>query len=301
MNITNFDAFIKVMETGSISLASEKLFVTQPAITKRIHNLEHFLGIDLFEPVGRGVQPTQAAYLVLPRIKQWLAELEDIQRSASQAQQHVQGKLKIGTSHHIGLHHLPGYLRQFAQTYPQVELDVQFVDSEQAHQLVMAGDIELAFLTLPPQLDRRLSYHPLWHDPLRFVVASFHPLATRKQLTLADLIGYPSLLPAAHTYTSQITLAAFSAQQLKPYASMSNNPLESIRLLVSVGLGWSVLPYTLINDDLTVLELEVELSRKLGMVWHPERTQSKALKTLIQMIQLGQQEGPATADLIVQE
>lgn len=145
MKIATFSAFIKVMETGSISIAAEKLYLTQPAVTKRIHGLENYLGIKLFESVGRGIQPTQAAYHILPRIKQWLSELEDIQRDISQSQDQIQGKLKIGTSHHIGLHHLPKYLKSFAQDYPQVELEVQFIDSEQAHQLVLAGEIELAF------------------------------------------------------------------------------------------------------------------------------------------------------------
>ncbi|MEX7562024.1 LysR family transcriptional regulator substrate-binding protein, partial [Stenotrophomonas maltophilia] len=86
-------------------------------------------------------------------------------------------RLKIGTSHHIGLHHLPYYLKQYVQEFPNVKLDVHFVDSEQAHEQVLAGDLELAFLTLPPQGDERLSYMNVWTDPLVFVAAPFHPLA----------------------------------------------------------------------------------------------------------------------------
>jgi DNA-binding transcriptional LysR family regulator len=284
MNIAAFEAFIKVMETGSISIAAQKLFVTQPAVTKRIHNLEDYLGIKLFDSVGRGIQPNQTAHQILPRVKQWLYELEDIQRDASQAHYHIQGKLKIGTSHHIGLHHLHKHLKPFAQDYPLVELEVQFVDSEQAHQLVLSGDIELAFLTLPPQPDPRLHYQLLWEDPLFFVAAPFHPLVQHTALRLDDLIRYPSLLPAAHTYTSQITLAEFEKHQLKPRVSMSTNPLEAIRMLVSIGLGWSVLPKNLINHDLQILSVDVYLQRELGMVWHPERSQSKAMQTLMQSI-----------------
>lgn len=284
MKIATFNAFIKVMETGSISIAAEKLYLTQPAVTKRIHGLEEYLGIKLFESMGRGIQPTQAAFHILPRIKQWLSELEDIQRDLSQSQDQVQGRLKIGTSHHIGLHHLPKYLKPFAQEYPLVELEVHFVDSEQAHQLVLSGEIELAFLTLPPQSDVRLHYQPLWQDPLTFVVAPFHPLAHQQDLRLQDLINYPSLLPSAHTYTSQITLAEFEKHGLKLQASMSTNPLESIRMLVSIGLGWSVLPQTLINQDLQILDLNLQLHRQLGMVWHPSRSQSKAMQMLISKI-----------------
>lgn len=285
MNLAAFEAFVKVMETGSISLAADQLFITQPAVTKRIHSLEDYFGVKLFESAGRGVQATHAARSLLPKVKNWLNELGDIHYTLSHEQGQVQGKLKIGTSHHIGLHHLPSHLRHYVQDYPEVKLDVHFVDSEQAHEQVIAGDLELAFLTLPPQGDARLNYVTIWNDPLVFVAAPFHPLAQQKNLSLEDLLNYSSLLPSSQTYTSQITLAEFQKQGLKPKVSMSNNPLESIRMLVSIGLGWSVLPKTLVNRDLQQLDIKLEMNRQLGMVWHPGRTQSKAAQALVELMQ----------------
>ncbi|WP_273777529.1 LysR family transcriptional regulator [Acinetobacter sp. GSS19] len=285
MNLAAFEAFVKVMETGSISIAAEQLFITQPAVTKRIHSLEEYFGVKLFESAGRGIQPTHAAGSLLPKVKNWLNELGDIQHTLSHEQKQVQGRLTIGTSHHIGLHHLPQHLKQYVQQFPDVTLDVHFVDSEQAHEQVLNGDLELAFLTLPPIGDERLKYIPMWEDPLVFVAAPFHPLAQQAELTLQDLSQYPSLLPSAQTYTSQITLAEFEKQGLKPKISMSNNPLESIRMLVSIGLGWSVLPKTLLNHDLKRLNIALEMNRQLGMVWHPGRTQSKAAQALVQSMQ----------------
>lgn len=282
MNLAAFDAFVKVMETGSISLAAEHLFITQPAVTKRIHTLEDYFGVKLFESAGRGIQATHAAHSLLPKVRNWLNELGDIHYTLSHEQDQVRGKLKIGTSHHIGLHHLPQYLKQYVQQYVDVTLDVHFVDSEQAHEQVLAGDLELAFLTLPPVGDDRLRYLTLWDDPLVFVVAPFHPLAAQKNLSLEDLMAYPSLLPAAQTYTSQITLAEFHKKGLKPKVTMSNNPLETIRMLVSIGLGWSVLPRTLLNQELQQLDIALQMNRHLGMVWHPARTQSKAVLSLIE-------------------
>ena len=284
MNLAAFEAFVKVMETGSISLAADHLFITQPAVTKRIHSLEDYFGVKLFESAGRGVQATHAAHSLLPKVKGWLNELGDIHHTLSHEQDQVQGKLKIGTSHHLGLHHLPHHLKEYVQQFPNVKLDVHFVDSEQAHEQVLAGDLELAFLTLPPEGDDRLSYVTIWNDPLVFVAAPFHPLADKQNLQLEDLIQYPSLLPAAQTYTSQITLAEFEKQGLKPKITMSNNPLESIRMFVSIGLGWSVLPKKLVSDDLKQLDIKLEMNRQLGMVWHPGRTQSKAVKELIKMM-----------------
>lgn len=288
MNTAALQAFVMVMQTGSVSRAAERLHLTQPAVSKRLRTLETEFGVRLFDAVGRGIQPTPAARALLPRATRWLLDYNDIRHSLSHTQDQVSGRLTIGTSHHIGLHHLPQTLKAFVQRYPLIELDVHFVDSEQAHQAVLSGELELAFLTLPPTLNTQLSYVDLWPDPLCFVAAPFHPLAARQApLSLHDLMPYPALLPDANTYTSQITLAAFARQQLKPQASMSTNPLESLRMLVSIGLGWSVLPKTLLTDELRVLPVQQphDLQRMLGMVWHPKRTRSRGADALCEQVQ----------------
>lgn len=286
MNTAKLQAFIAVMQHKSVSKAAEQLHLTQPAISKRLRGLEQEFEVRLFDHIGRQIQPTSAAQRLLPQAERWLADYQEIRHSLNEAQQDIAGRLTIGTSHHIGLHHLPLLLKGFVQHYPKVTLDIRFVDSEQAHQAVLAGALELAFLTLPPDYHPRLSYKEVWLDDLLFVAAPFHALAQAKSLVLADLLPFPAILPNANTYTSQITLAAFAEQHLKPQASMTNNPLESIRMLVSIGLGWSALPRTLLNDELSQLPLaDVEpLHRCLGMVWHPERTRSRAAAGLMDWI-----------------
>lgn len=286
MNTTNLTTFITVMQTGSISAAAEKLFITQPAVSKRIKNLEDEFNVTLFDTVGRGIVPTQAANDLLPHAKRWLDDYDNFKINLKNSQQTVSGKLIIGTSHHIGLHHLPPVLKQFIQTYPAVQLEVHFVDSEEAHKAVLDGDVALAFLTLPPVYDKRLTYHTLWSDPLYFVTGAISPLAKKMGVTLEQLAHYPAILPSANTFTSQITLAEFAKHNLKPYATMSTNPLESIRMLVSVGLGWSVLPQTLINQDLEHINMaeNLELQRHLGVVLNPNLTRSASVDALMALL-----------------
>lgn len=291
MNTTNLITFTTVMQTGSISAAAEKLFITQPAVSKRIKNLEDEFHVTLFDTIGRGIIPTNAAHELLPHAKRWIEDYESCKASLQHSTETATGRLTIGTSHHIGLHHLPAVLKRFVQEYPAVQLDVRFMDSEEAHRAVLDGDVSLAFLTLPPTFDRRLSYHTLWSDPLYFVTGALSPLAAKTDVTLATLAYHPAILPAANTFTSQITLSEFAKQNLRPYATMSTNPLESIRMLVSVGLGWSVLPQTLINQDLVKIDMkeEIELQRHLGMVTNPSLTRSASATALIDLLKVGNQ------------
>lgn len=286
MNTVNLITFTTVMKTGSISAAAERLYITQPAVSKRIKNLEEEFGLTLFDTIGRGIVPTQSAHELLPHAKRWLEDYETCKATLQNNQETITGRLVIGTSHHIGLHHLSATLKSFVQSYPNIQLEVHFLDSEQAHKAVMDGDVSLAFLTLPPIFDRRLSYHTLWSDPLYFVSGALSPLAQKTKVSLATLTHYPAILPAANTFTSQITLAEFAKHNLRPYATMNTNPLESIRMLVSVGLGWSVLPQTLINSELIKIDMkdELELQRHLGMVINPNLTRSKGCEALMQML-----------------
>lgn len=288
MNTTNLNTFLAVMQTGSISQAADKLYITQPAVSKRIKNLEDEFDVKLFDTVGRGIVPTRAAHDLIPHAKRWLDDYDNLKINLKNRQQTVSGKLVIGTSHHIGLHHLPAVLKQFIQRYPAVQLEVNFVDSEQAHKAVLDGELSLAFLTLPPTYDKRLNYHMLWSDPLHFVTGTLSPLAQKMDVTLEQLANYPAILPAANTFTSQITLAEFAKYNLKPYATMTTNPLESIRMLVSVGLGWSVLPQTLINQDLQPVHMEkpLELQRYLGVAINPNITLSASVIALLQVLGL---------------
>ncbi len=289
MQPTQLQAFLSVLQTGSVTQSAEHLHLTQPAISKRLKLLETELGVALFEQHGRRLHPTPAARLLQPMAEQLLRDMQRIRQTLSHSQTELSGTLRIGTSHHIGLHYLPATLRQFVQQHAQVTLDVHFVDSEQAHQAVLAGELDIAFLTLPPQTHPLrhpdLQYQSLWPESLHCVAASFHPLSQVSSLSMDTLVKQPLLLPAAHTFTTQMTLDYFARQQLKPIAQMSSNALEAIRMMVSIGLGWSVLPDCLITEELTKLPLPIPLNRQLGMAWHSVYSQSLATQTLISTFQ----------------
>lgn len=286
MNTADLAAFIEVARFESFSLAAEKLHLTQPAVSKRVQNLEENLGVNLFDRVGRKVQLTEAGRALLPRARQWLLDFEDIKNSVATLQGDVTGVLKIGTSHHIGLHRLPPTLRTFSQRYPKVSLDIQFIDSEAAYEAVLSGDLELGIVTLPPIADGRLIAQNIWDDPLAFVAGKDHPLAQKTDLALKDLTAHPAILPSLNTFTRQIAAELFKKAGLELNVSMTTNYLETIKMMVSIGLGWSVLPASMANEDMVILPLtDVNMLRRLGVVYHPKRTLSRAASAMLGVLQ----------------
>ena len=283
MDIQNIRAFLAVSETESFSRAAEALYLTQPAISKRIQALEQHLDIRLFDRIGKTVQLTEAGLALIPTYRRILDELEDSERIISNLRETTSGHLRFATSHHIGLHRLPAVLGRFAKTYPNVDLELQFMDSEQACQQVLHGDIELGIVTLPSQPDERLTLQTVWNDPMHCVVASDHPLATGK-ITRMELLQSPSILPSYGTYTRELINRALKLDDMTNIL-METNYLETIKAMVETGLGWGVIPDSMLDKSLKIIDMKtIKMQRELGVVFHKSRTRSGPANALLNLL-----------------
>jgi DNA-binding transcriptional LysR family regulator len=285
MDLATLSAFIAIAELGSFSDAAERLHLTQPAVSKRIASLELQLNVRLFDRLGREVSLTEAGRALLPRAYQILNVLDDTRRALTNLSGEISGRLTLATSHHIGLHRLPPLLRTFTRQYPQVALDIQFLDSEVAYEEVLHGRAELAVITLAPETRSQVHAVPVWEDALDFVAAPEHPLARSTSISLADVARHPAVFPGGNTFTHHIVQGLFEAQGLTPNIAMSTNYLETIKMMVSIGLAWSVLPRTMLDEQVARLPLPgIQLSRQLGYISHTERTLSNAARAFMTLL-----------------
>lgn len=288
MDTQNLQAFVAVTKSGSFSSAAESLHLTQPAVSKRIATLEQQLDCKLFDRISRTVQLTEAGTSLLPQAEHILQAVTAAKRSIDDLQGEVSGNLSIGISHHIGLHRLPPVLQSFSRRYPKVNFDIDFMDSEEAYDRVMHGQIELAVVTLDPSGNSPLQSRPVWQDQLFVAIAPGHPLASHDSANLHTLSHYRAILPGLNTYTGHIVKALFQQHQLKLDISMATNYLETIKMMVSIGLGWSVLPHTMIDDSVMALPVSgLNLHRKLGYVVHQNRSLSNAASAFVSALEAG--------------
>jgi DNA-binding transcriptional LysR family regulator len=286
MDIQNLRAFLLVAESGSFSGAAEKLHLTQPAVSKRVALLEEQLGAGLFDRIGRQVSLTEAGRALLPHARTVERELLAAEQSVRDLAGTVAGNLRLATSHHIGLHRLPPVLSSFKNSCPAVHIDIDFMDSEQAYEQIMKGAVELAVVTLAPSTESSIIARPVWEDPLDFMVAPTHPLADNGALELAVLSAHPAVLPGLNTYTGQIIKRLFDERGLSLQVSMATNYLETIRMLASVGLGWTVLPGSMADASLRQLSVkQVSMTRTLGLIHHRGRSLSRAAKAFIEVLE----------------
>jgi DNA-binding transcriptional LysR family regulator len=129
----------------------------------------------------------------------------------------------------------------------------------------------------------------LWHDKMVFVCAKAHPLNQLKQVQLSDLSEYPAILPEDNTFTFKLLVDKFKQQNLPLHTPMPTNYLETIKMLASVGLGWSLLPESMLDnaEEIGLTELKIDqiiLTRPLGFLYLQGRTLSNAAKAFIGLI-----------------
>jgi len=285
MDIAYLQAFIAVTRDGSFSKASERLFITQPAVSKRVASLEAELGVELFNRIARSVSLTEAGKQLLPNAEELVSQAEELQRYASNLNKKVSGNLSVSIAHHIGLYRMQPILREFKQRFPDVDLDIRFEDSEQAFHSVERGDIEFGVITLPRLLPSNIKSEVIWVDNLKVVVANDHELANQIRVPLTELAKHVGVLPSRETETHQIMQRLFSKYKLEMQIQMNTNSLETLKMLVGAGLGWSLLPSTMLTDNhLKVLDIGVALERNLGLVLHKKRSLSNAAAALTELI-----------------
>ena len=284
MDTQSLIAFTTVIDTGSFSEAAEALHLTQSAVSKRIATLEHQTGRPLIERSGRSLRLTDAGHALLPHARKVLDELHNAREALTSLDQRMHGPLSLIISHHIGLHHLPNWLRTLQKAHPDLTFNLQFLESEQVFQQLHQHDAPLAWITLNDRVMERFQVWFSWNDPMSFVCGPDHPLAQTTAPELADLARHQAILPASNTETYRVVSHRFLQHGITLDAQMPTNYLETIKMMTGVGLGWSVLPDTMIDDSLVVLDVSAPITRTLGAVGLKGREPGQAARALLDTV-----------------
>jgi DNA-binding transcriptional LysR family regulator len=285
MQINQINAFLAVAEFESFSLAAERLHITQPAVSKRIGQLENNLRVELFDRIGKRSILTPNGKAFKPHAERILQELQSYRSSLSRQQLTPSGSLSFATSHHIGLHRLPQVLRDFKIQYPQVDLDLHFMDSEDACAAIANNELELAIVTLPEDADDKLVCEAVWIDDLVVVMAADHQLASLREIDPSQLLEHAAILPSIGTFTRKIINSLFASSKDQINIILETNYLETIKVMVSANLGWSILPRSMVDSSLTSHQLSgLDAHRPLGIVTRKHRTLSLSSSAMIELL-----------------
>lgn len=280
MELRHLRYFEAVARHGHVGRAAHELHIAQPSLSKQIHDLEHELGTQLFDRVGRGIELTDAGRVLLPYARRILNEV-NVAREALQQQHDLhRGRVRIGASPTVGTRLLPAALAAFNATYPGIELEMEEAGVGRLLGSLAEGTVQLAVASVPLA---DVAYVELFTEELVVAVGREHALATEQRVTTADLAGEAFILFPAGYELRERTLQLCAAAGFVPRIVLDGAEMDTVLRCAAVGLGIAIVPRLALDgaDGLVGLPIrDMPLTRTLGLVWHQERQLSPAAEAL---------------------
>jgi DNA-binding transcriptional LysR family regulator len=280
---------------GSFKRAADTLYVSQPAVSLQVQNLEKQLNVPLFDRGGRKAQLTEAGYLLLNYGEKILTLCQETCRAIEDLQNLQGGTLIVGASQTTGTYLLPRMIGLFRQKYPDVSVQLQVHSTRRTSWGVANGQVDLAIIggEVPSELQDTLQIIPYAEDELALIMPVFHPLAKVETIQKEDLyklkfISLDSQSTIRKVIDKVLSQGEIDTKRLK--IEMELNSIEAIKNAVQAGLGAAFVSTTAIEKELEMKVLhiapirEVEVRRTLYVIINPNRYRSKAAEAFIKEI-----------------
>jgi DNA-binding transcriptional LysR family regulator len=276
-----------IASEGSFKKAADSLYVTQPAVSLQIQNLEKQLDVALFDRGGRKAQLTEAGHLLLSYCDRILSQCQEACRALDDLHNLKGGSLIVGASQTTGTYLMPRMIGLFRQKYPDVSVQLQVHSTRRTAWGVANGQVDLAIIggELPPDLNDLLQVVPYANDELALVLPPKHPLSRLPELTKEDLYRLGFVCLDAQSTTRKMVDQLLSRSKLdvgRMKIEMELNSFEAIKNAVQSGLGAAFLPVVSIERELASGSLhrpqvsDLQVRRQLKLISHPARYCSRA-------------------------
>ena len=263
MKLQQLKYLLAIVDNGlNITAAAERLYTSQPGVSKQLKLLEEELGLQLFVRKGKSLGAiTPAGEQVIARARMIMAEVENIRSLASDYYHEEEGTLSIATTHTQARYVLPEVIREFRDRYPRVSLNLHQGTSEQIADMVKANEIDFAIATGSTRLFSDLLLVPSYHWDRRIIVPNGHDLAMLdRRITLEDLAEHP-LVTYVFSFGGQSSLKrAFADRGLEPDVVFTARDADVIKTYVRMGLGVGIVASMAEDcsdaEDLTAIDAE---------------------------------------------
>jgi LysR family cys regulon transcriptional activator len=240
MKLQQLKYLLAIADNGlNITAAAERLYTSQPGVSKQLKLLEEELGLQLFTRKGKSLGSiTAAGEKVIERARLVMQEVENIRSLASDYFHEEEGTLSIATTHTQARYVLPDVIKEFRERYPRVSLNLHQGTSEQIADMVAANEIDFAIATGSRDLFADLLLVPSYRWDRKILVPKDHELTTlNRKLTLHDLAKFP-LVTYVFSFGGQSSLKkAFANEGLEPDVVFTARDADVIKTYVRMGLG----------------------------------------------------------------
>ena len=281
--------FHEVAKHKSYSKAAEELFISQPAVTKHIKELERKVGMGLIQRRRGGFALTEAGKILFKYTHKISSHLMDIENLLENLKKDHQGILKIGTTESYSKGLMPKLLSGFQASCPFMKIALDVGNSEEIEKSLHVYKNGLVLIAVTKKTSRIESI-PFLKEELVLIVSPNHPLVKRKTVSLKELERYPLIIRAKGSTTRRIILQAFKEVGIHPSLLIEAGSSEFIKQWVSEGKGVSIIVKRTVEDEerrkiIKTIPLLEKLYLQVAFLYLKEEKSNPAIKAFVNFIE----------------
>lgn len=287
MTIRHLYIFKIVCEEGSFTKAARRLYMTQPAISHAISELEEEIGLPLFDRLSKRIYLNESGQRLLPKALRLLELYEELKASALSPDQQL--PLRIGSTITIGNYWLPSIMRRFCSTHRQIQDQVIIEQAGAVTTKLLSNELDIALIEGPLPYPQLVS-HPFSSYRLLFLCSPLHPCAQNQLLTLKELNRQRLLVREKGSAIRDTLESAFTLSGLSLSPSWTSVNSQALIQAAKAGLGITVLPDIMVKEDIKKGELislkvnKLSLKNVNHLVYHKDKYISDALRGFINAV-----------------
>ncbi len=296
MNLNQLKVYCEVVERNGFTRAAEALYLTQPAVSRQVRELERHYGVELFEQIGKRIFPTEAGNTLYSYAKQIFHTLDDLEVEINQLKGLKAGHLRIAATATAGTYLLPPLLGRFKRSYPGVEVTLEIFNTQTQveERLLEYQQLDLG-ITERPVMEESLRSEAFDEEELVVIVGPEHHFAARSEVSVSDLRGEKFILREPGSGTRALLDEEFARVDLKVKPVMELGSTAAVKEAVAAGLGLSIVSNKSIRLEIEAGVLKslrcpgMRLSRQIRYVYHKDRRLSRAASAFLDILQDGRQ------------
>lgn len=290
LNIDTLQLFVDLVDTQSFSRAAERNFLSQSAVSQRLRALEREYGQTLiYRGKGKGqAVPTTIGQVLYTGAKRILRESSALDSQLRESPGQLTGTVRLATVYSVGLHALPPRLKPFLASHPQVNVHLEYKRTDEVYHEVMGDGVDIGIVACPTPR-RGLDVVPFGEVEMVVVCAPEHPLAARKSISLRDIDGQPFFGFDTDIPTRRLVEQHLAAAGVRVRISATFDNIETIKNLVEIGNGISILPEDTVAQEvksgaLVALRLvrKEAFSRPTGLLFKPGKAERPIIREFIE-------------------
>jgi len=288
-SLNSLRVFHEVAKFRSFSRAAEELFISQPAVSKHIRELEQKIGMGLIRRGRGGFDLTEAGGILFKHTHKISSHLLEIENALGNLKKDHHGVLKIGTTESYSKCLMPKLLSGFQTSYPSIKITLEVGNSEEIEKSLLDYKNDLGLIGAV-KASSKFELVPFLREDLVLIVSPNHPLAKRKAVSVEEIKGYPFIIRAKGSTTRRILFHAFEEFNIHPSLLIEAGSSEFIKQWVSEGKGVSVIVKRLGEDEekrgmIKMIPLLEKLYLEVAVLYLKEERANPVIKAFIRYME----------------